>query len=102
MAASGLIPFFATYAGFITMRACEQVRTFVAYPGLNVKLIGANGGIGAGAHGRAVSHQRHLRLGTATSSRALTAPSQSTKRKSGSCSTVIGDTVTPRTRADRR
>ena len=47
MAASGLIPFFATYAGFITMRACEQVRTFVAYPALNVKFIGANGGIGA-------------------------------------------------------
>ena len=56
MAASGLIPFVATYAGFITMRACEQVRTFVAYPGLNVKLIGANGGIGAGER-EGVTHQ---------------------------------------------
>jgi transketolase len=48
LATAGMIPFFATYAGFITMRACEQVRTFVAYSDLNVKLIGANGGIAAG------------------------------------------------------
>jgi len=48
LASCGLIPLVVTYAGFLTMRACEQVRTFVAYPGLNVKLIGADGGIGAG------------------------------------------------------
>jgi len=56
LASCGLIPFVATYAGFITMRACEQVRTFVAYPGLNVKLIGANGGIGSGER-EGVTHQ---------------------------------------------
>ena len=56
LAICGLIPFVATYAGFITMRACEQVRTFVAYPGLNVKLVGANGGIGAGER-EGVTHQ---------------------------------------------
>lgn len=56
MATCGLVPFVATYAGFITMRACEQVRTFVAYPGLNVKLVGANGGISAGER-EGVTHQ---------------------------------------------
>jgi transketolase len=56
MATCGLIPFVATYAGFITMRACEQVRTFVAYPGLNVKFVGANGGISAGER-EGVTHQ---------------------------------------------
>lgn len=56
LASCGLIPFVASYAGFITMRACEQVRTFVAYPGLNVKLIGANGGIGSGER-EGVTHQ---------------------------------------------
>jgi len=56
MAACGLTPFVATYAGFITMRACEQVRTFVAYPGLNVKLVGANGGISGGER-EGVTHQ---------------------------------------------
>lgn len=62
LAACGLTPFVATYAGFITMRACEQVRTFVAYPGLNVKMVGANGGIGAGER-EGVTHQFFEDLG---------------------------------------
>ena len=62
LASCGLIPFVATYAGFITMRACEQVRTFVAYPGLNVKLVGANGGISAGER-EGVTHQFFEDLG---------------------------------------
>lgn len=62
MAACGLVPFVATYAGFITMRACEQVRTFVAYPGLDVKLVGANGGISAGER-EGVTHQFFEDLG---------------------------------------
>jgi transketolase len=56
LAIEGLIPFFATYAGFITMRACEQIRTFIAYPNLNVKLAGINGGI-AGGEREGVTHQ---------------------------------------------
>ena len=56
IASCGLIPFVATYAGFISMRACEQVRTYVAYPGLNVKFIGANGGIACGER-EGVTHQ---------------------------------------------
>lgn len=56
LAIDGLIPFFATYAGFITMRACEQIRTFIAYPNLNVKLAGVNGGIAAGER-EGVTHQ---------------------------------------------
>jgi len=62
LAACGFTPFMATYAGFITMRACEQVRTFVAYPGLNVKMIGANGGIAAGER-EGVTHQFFEDLG---------------------------------------
>jgi transketolase len=56
LAISGLVPYFATYAGFITMRACEQIRTFIAYPELNVKLVGINGGIAAGER-EGVTHQ---------------------------------------------
>lgn len=56
MASAGMVPFVATYAGFITMRACEQVRTFVAYPNLPVKMVGANGGI-AGGEREGVTHQ---------------------------------------------
>lgn len=56
LAADGLIPYFATYAGFITMRACEQLRSFAAYPNLNVKFAGVNGGI-AGGEREGVTHQ---------------------------------------------
>ncbi len=62
LAASGLVPFVATYAGFITMRACEQLRTFVAYPQLNVKFIGINGGIFGGER-EGVTHQFFEDLG---------------------------------------
>ncbi len=62
MASCGLMPFVATYAGFITMRACEQVRTFVAYPGLDVKFVGANGGIFGGER-EGVTHQFFEDLG---------------------------------------
>lgn len=56
LAACGLTVFVGTYSGFITMRACEQVRTFVAYPGLDVKFVGANGGIFGGER-EGVTHQ---------------------------------------------
>ncbi|MDT8899962.1 transketolase family protein [Anaeroselena agilis] len=62
LASSGLVPFVATYAGFITMRACEQLRTFVAYPQLNVKFIGINGGIFGGER-EGVTHQFFEDLG---------------------------------------
>ena len=62
MAAAGLIPFVASYAGFLTMRACEQMRTFVAYPGLNVKFAGINGGL-IGGEREGVTHQFYEDIG---------------------------------------
>lgn len=56
LASSGLTPYVATYAGFLTMRACEQMRTFVAYPNLNVKLVGVNAGV-VGGEREGVTHQ---------------------------------------------
>ena len=45
MAAVGKIPYAVTYAAMITMRACEQIRTDIAYPGFNVKLVGTHSGL---------------------------------------------------------
>jgi transketolase len=56
IAAEGLVPFVATYAGFVVMRACEQARSFVAYSNLNVKLVGCNGGL-VGGEREGPSHQ---------------------------------------------
>jgi transketolase len=51
MALGGKIPFVHSFACFISMRTCEQVRTSVAYPRLNVKLVASHGGISPGTAG---------------------------------------------------
>lgn len=61
LASCGLIPFVSTYAVFVSMRACEQVRTTVAYPRANVKIFASHGGLTAGSDG--VTHQATEDLG---------------------------------------
>lgn len=51
LARRGKIPFVNSFASFIAMRACEQVRLDVAYHRSNVKLIGAYAGIAGGPAG---------------------------------------------------
>lgn len=48
---SGLIPVVTTFAAFGTMRAHEQFRTAIAYPGRNVKLCCSHLGIDVGPDG---------------------------------------------------
>ena len=55
LAASGKIAFASTFAVFASMRACEQVRTSVAYPRLNVKIVATNAGVDNAGDG--VTHQ---------------------------------------------
>ncbi len=51
LALEGKIPFVNSFAAFIAMRACEQVRTDIAYPNLNVKLVVSHAGLSAGSAG---------------------------------------------------
>jgi transketolase len=44
-ALAGKIPFVNTFAALLTLRACEQVRTCVAYAATNVKLVGGFAGV---------------------------------------------------------
>lgn len=55
LSTTGYIPFVNSYAIFCVLRACESLRTFVAYPRLNVKVAGGHGGISVGPDG--VTHQ---------------------------------------------
>ncbi len=54
MAHEGFIPYVFSMAPFISMRACEQCRTDVAYSGLNVRMMaiyaGCSGGISGATH----------------------------------------------------
>lgn len=47
----GKIPFVNSFAAFLSLRACEQVRLDVAYHHANVKLVGYYSGISGGAAG---------------------------------------------------
>jgi Transketolase, C-terminal subunit len=51
LAASGFKVFACTFAVFITMRCCEQVRTYVCYPKLNVTVVGTHTGLQVGEDG---------------------------------------------------
>jgi len=51
LAATGKISFAASYSVFTSMRCCEQLRTFIAYPNLDVKVIAGIGGFSAGIEG---------------------------------------------------
>lgn len=55
LATTGRVVFASDYAVFATMRACEQIRTFIAYPKLNVKIGASHGGLHTGMDG--VTHQ---------------------------------------------
>lgn len=48
---SGKIPIAHSFATFISMRACEQVRTTIAYTKMNVKFLVTHGGISTGTAG---------------------------------------------------
>jgi len=51
LALAGKIPFAATFGSFAATRCCEQVRDDVAYPNLNVKLVGILSGAAQGIVG---------------------------------------------------
>lgn len=51
MATTGVIPFVATFASFLGLLCCEQIRMDVAYCKLPVRLIGHHTGISLGFYG---------------------------------------------------
>lgn len=51
LALAGFLPFVSTFAPFASMRACEQVRTDIAYPNLKVRIVATHAGLSMGAGG---------------------------------------------------
>lgn len=66
LASCGMIPVIGTYCGFLTMRACEQMRTFVGYTNQNVKFVGVNAGL-LGGEREGVTHQFYEDLAVVSS-----------------------------------
>lgn len=51
LAASGMIPFTHSFTPFATRRCFDQITVSIAYPGLNVKMIGSDPGVSAQLNG---------------------------------------------------
>ncbi len=51
LASSGKIPFAASFSCFLLNKSFEQLRVAVAYPGVNVKVVGTHSGISIGEDG---------------------------------------------------
>ena len=51
LASEGFMPFCFTFGAFMSLRACEQVRTDVCYNNLPVRFLGNNAGYSAGTMG---------------------------------------------------
>jgi transketolase len=51
LAANGKIPVIASFACFVLCNAYDQIRMGVAFPNLNVKIVGSHGGISPGEDG---------------------------------------------------
>lgn len=51
MATIGTMPFVATFASFLALLCCEQIRTDIAYSALPVRLVGHHAGISLGFYG---------------------------------------------------
>ena len=70
LATTGQIPFVATFASFLGLLCCEQIRMDVAYSKLPVRLVGHHTGISLGFYG--TSHHATEDIGTMRSIAGLT------------------------------
>jgi transketolase len=70
LAATGMMPYVATFASFLGLLTCEQIRMDVAYCALPVRLIGHHTGIAMGFYG--TSHHATEDIGTMRSIADLT------------------------------
>jgi len=51
LAACGAVPYAGTFASFLALMCCEQIRTDLAYPNLPVRLLSHHAGISLGYYG---------------------------------------------------
>lgn len=82
LALSGLLPFVTTISVFLSMRALEQVRTDIAYPGLNVKILATGGGFSYGTLGPTHQGLEDLSLMRALANMVVMAPADAAETRS--------------------
>src|SRR6185369_3465211 len=74
LATTGMIPYVASFASFLALLTCEQIRTDVAYSALPVRLIGHHAGIALGFYGTSHHATEDLAIMRSIADLAVVAP----------------------------
>jgi len=75
LAAAGKIPFISSFATFLISKSFDQLRMSVAFPELNVKVVGSHGGISVGEDGASQMSIEDLALTTSLPNFVVMVPS---------------------------
>lgn len=81
MAAVGMKPYVATFASFLALLCCEQIRMDVAYSKLPVRLIGHHAGISLGFYGTSHHATEDLAITRAIAGLTVVAPADGEQLK---------------------
>ena len=81
MATCGKKPFVSTFAAFATGRVYDQIRCSIAYPNLNVKIIGTHAGITVGEDGATHQMLEDINLMRAMPNMVVVSPSDDIQAK---------------------
>ncbi|MEU0468529.1 transketolase C-terminal domain-containing protein [Amycolatopsis sp. NPDC006131] len=82
LATTGWQPYVATFASFLALLACEQIRTDVAYTKLPVRLIGHHAGITLGYYGTSHHATEDLAITRSIAGLAVIAPADAAQLRS--------------------
>jgi transketolase len=74
LASAGKIPFASSFSAFVMTKAFEQMRVMVAYPNVNVKIVGTHSGISIGEDGPSQMSVEDLALACALPGFAVISP----------------------------
>ena len=74
LASSGKIPFVSSFSCFVLNKGFEQLRVTVAYPNVNVKIVGTHSGISIGEDGPSQMSVEDIALGCALPGFAVLSP----------------------------
>ncbi len=81
LAMAGKIPFVASFSAFVMTKGFEQLRCLVAYPNVNLKVVGTHSGISIGEDGPSQMSMEDLALACALPNFTVLSPADETATK---------------------
>jgi transketolase len=81
LAMAGKIPFVASFSAFVMTKGFEQLRCLVAYPNVNLKVVGTHSGISIGEDGPSQMSMEDLALACALPNFTVLCPADETATK---------------------